>query len=308
MKRFKNILVGVDFASDERPVGDGFSHSTQTAIDCGLWLAKHNNSKLAFFSALEVPSYAQYLAEEHGDVELSLVEEYEDRLAALVRHAEAKGVAATVTVAFGKSWVEMIREVLKQEHDLVIVGTRQRGSVANVLLGSTGMKLLRKCPCPVWITKPKEQQLDSILVADDLTPVSDLAVELGGSMASLQGAKLHVLHALELGLGRHAWDSFSIRQQARAEATEKLKAQLARLDTTSLREPVSTDVVAGAADAAILEHIEKHNIGLLVMGTVARGGVAGVFTGNTAERLLPRIPCSVLAVKPHDFVCPIPAD
>jgi universal stress protein E len=198
--------------------------------------------------------------------------------------------------------------VVKGQHDLVIIGTRQHGVVANVLFGSTGMKLLRKCPCPVWITKPKEKQLDSILVANDLTPVSDLAMELGVSMASLQGAQVHVLHVLELGIGRREWDSFSIRQQARAKATEKLKAQLARLDTTSLREPVSTDVVAGAADTAIIEHIEKHGIGLLVMGTVARGGVAGVFTGNTAERLLPRIPCSVLAVKPDDFVCPIAAD
>jgi hypothetical protein len=27
--------------------------------------------------------------------------------------------------------------------------------------------------------------------------------------------------------------------------------------------------------------------------------------GNTAERLLPEVRCSVLAVKPPDFICPI---
>ena len=41
------------------------------------------------------------------------------------------------------------------------------------------------------------------------------------------------------------------------------------------------------------------------MGTVARGGFQRFLVGNTAERILPELPCSVLAVKPTDFVCPI---
>jgi universal stress protein E len=44
---------------------------------------------------------------------------------------------------------------------------------------------------------------------------------------------------------------------------------------------------------------------LLVMGTIARTGITGVFVGNTAERLLPQIPCSVLAIKPAGFKSPI---
>ncbi len=171
------------------------------------------------------------------------------------------------------------------------------------------MKLFRKCPCPVWITKPeKQQQIESILVADDLKPVSDLALELGVLMAGWHGAQLHVLHVLELGLGRREWDSYKIRQRARAEATKKLESQLAPINTASLQKPASTEIVIDAADAAIIKHIQERRIGLLVMGTVARSGVAGVLTGNTAERLLPRVPCSILAVKPHDFVCPIAAD
>jgi nucleotide-binding universal stress UspA family protein len=55
------------------------------------------------------------------------------------------------------------------------------------------------------------------------------------------------------------------------------------------------------ADAAILEFIEHHQIDLLLMGTVARGGLDGMSIGNTAERLVTRLPCSMLAVKPIDF-------
>jgi len=58
-------------------------------------------------------------------------------------------------------------------------------------------------------------------------------------------------------------------------------------------------------DIAIQHYIEVHNIHLLVMGTIGRGGIRGIMIGNTAERLLPEVHCSVLAVKPPDFVCPI---
>ena len=47
---------------------------------------------------------------------------------------------------------------------------------------------------------------------------------------------------------------------------------------------------------------------LVVMGTVARTGIAGLFIGNTAEAILEQIECSVLAVKPDGFVTPVSLD
>ena len=44
---------------------------------------------------------------------------------------------------------------------------------------------------------------------------------------------------------------------------------------------------------------------LVVMGTVARTGIAGLFIGNTAEAILDQLACSVLAVKPSGFVTPV---
>ena len=306
MKRFKNIIVGVDLANDGQFVADTLSDATNAAIDNGFWLAKQNSARLVFFNALEMPEYARFVAEKEGDIGSTLIAESKERLAALVHRAKAEDIDADYVVAFGKSWVELIRQVLKQQHDLVIAGTRQRGAAANVLFGSTGMKLLRKCPCPVWITKPQENQhITSVLVADDLSPISDLVLQLGVSMAGMHESQLYVLHVLELGLGRREWDSYKIRKRARAEATQKLDDQLVRVGAANLTKPPRIDIVVDAADTAIIRRIEQCEIDLLAMGTVARGGIAGVLTGNTAERLLPRIPCSLLAVKPDDFICPV---
>ena len=41
------------------------------------------------------------------------------------------------------------------------------------------------------------------------------------------------------------------------------------------------------------------------MGTMSRGGVAGLLVGNTAERLLDKVECSLLTIKPEDFVSPV---
>jgi nucleotide-binding universal stress UspA family protein len=41
------------------------------------------------------------------------------------------------------------------------------------------------------------------------------------------------------------------------------------------------------------------------MGTVARSGTSGILIGNTAERILNSIECSVLALKPDSFVSSI---
>ncbi len=59
---------------------------------------------------------------------------------------------------------------------------------------------------------------------------------------------------------------------------------------------------------AIQSGVEELDADLLVMGTVSRGGVAGLLMGNTAERLLDRVDCSLLTIKPADFISPIHPD
>jgi len=58
----------------------------------------------------------------------------------------------------------------------------------------------------------------------------------------------------------------------------------------------------------IPELAAKLGVGLIVMGTVSRSGVAGLLIGNTAERILRQVDCSVLTVKPDGFVTPVRLD
>jgi nucleotide-binding universal stress UspA family protein len=83
-----------------------------------------------------------------------MVSEKREHLQKIVDATEAKRVGVDVKVFVGKPFLEIIRQVLRYKHDLVIkcVGTSKRASAD--IFGSTDTHLIRKCPCPVWTIKP----------------------------------------------------------------------------------------------------------------------------------------------------------
>ncbi len=306
MKRFTNILVGVDLSKGGALVSKKLAKPSREAVERALWLAKLNSARLLFMYSLDVSAKTQHLIQENQGSEPTVVDHAEVVMRRLVERANQEGIEADFRVEFGRSWVNIIRQVLRNAHDLVLVGTRHVSAVKSFLVGSTGIKLLRKCPCPVWLAQPQpDRQMASILVAHDLGPVGDLAMQLGCSMAQLHDAQLHVLHAAEYSEYNTILPQRILAEKAdeyRQQAEEHIAAQL---DNFDLSLPAQVHFVTKPPDVAILHHIECQRVELLVMGTVARVGISGMFTGNTAERLLPQIPCSVLAVKPTGFKSPV---
>lgn len=306
MKRFKKILVGVDLSWGDCFIADELSKPNAEAVRQALWLAQLNSASVDFLFSLDLSAKAQQLIAESSADESTILDDAENRLAQLVAKARREGVMAESHVVVGKSWLELVRMVLRNQHDLVLVGTRHMGATKGFFLGSTGIKLLRKCPCAVWVTQPLvDQEFDSVLVAHDLRPVGDLAMELGCSMAKLQTAQLHVVHAAEYPEFDYMFPagvSAERKQAYRDEAEKHIQMQLSR---AALPQPANVHFAIEPPDLAIISCVEQHAIDLLVMGTVGRAGISGFITGNTAERLLPRIPCSLLAVKPPGFESPV---
>jgi universal stress protein E len=187
-----------------------------------------------------------------------------------------------------------------------------------MLFGNTAMKLFRRCPCPVWVVKPGVQvsTIKNILVATALKPTSEHALAIGISLGNALGARVHVLHAVEYPLDRLGWTGLTDdktreyhgRVRAQAERTMKQQLQKAECDKLGDRCQIHIADNLGIPDVTIQHFLEAHQIDLLVMGTMGRSGLAGFFVGNTAERLLPEVHCSLLAVKPPDFRSPVEID
>ena len=129
------------------------------------------------------------------------------------------------------------------------------------------------------------------------------------SLAGMLPSRIHALTVAEgeteRMIARRAMDE-SAREQmyekARAASEQKLQEQVSQTDYRTLESGLQTHAVSGDADACILQAINNLKTNVVVMATRARGGVAGMMMGNTAERLLAALPCSALVVKPDDFL------
>jgi len=317
MQQFRKILVGVDLSSGDRLAADELTAPTREAVRRAIWLAGQLSAELTFMAVLEITAHAEVLLhDEFAEASRSAEEAAFVALNKLVAAAKGEGVEATAKIACGRAWEEIIKAALRDGHDLVIVGTKDLSRASRFLFGSTGTKLLRFCPCPVWVTRPDPDWDDlKMLVATDLDDVGRQAMKLAIDGAQLAGAKLHVLHAVEDEYGPRMWltglpkekvDAFRIA--TRNEAEETLQEQLAETDYRTLPFGVMVHVVEGAPETAILDAVEEHGIDLLIMGTAARSGITGLLIGNTAERILSQAHCSLLALKPPDFVCPVRVD
>ena len=58
-----------------------------------------------------------------------------------------------INVVEGISFLEIIRQVLREQHDLVITTAEEKKGIRAHLFGTTSMHLMRKCPCSVWVVK-----------------------------------------------------------------------------------------------------------------------------------------------------------
>jgi universal stress protein E len=316
MTESNKILVGVDLLESRQ---GNLSLPVDEAVKQASWLAHRLSSEIQFLAALELPTggdiYSPVTDSERvvGEVEASARES----LKKLVERTVQRGVRATSKFVVGQGWIELTREAVRGQYDLVVVGTRDVGAVRRALFGSTAMKLLHNCPRPVWVAKPgPHARPTNLLVASDLSEVSDDALRLALRIAVSAEAKLHLVHVMEYPYAR-LWEAGLIEarreelnhQKDRQIAERRLKEQLARVAAPAgARAEVHVVEEVYQADDAILKYIGAHQIDLLVMGTTARRGLAGVFLGNTAERLLTSLGCSLLAVKPGDFECPVPLE
>jgi universal stress protein E len=100
-------------------------------------------------------------------------------------------------------------------------------------------------------------------------------------------------------------DSALSEIEARRETDLELLLTKVRLSFVEL--DIAMLLQKGDVRRLLPQLVDERNVDLVVMGTVSRGGLPGLLIGNTAEKLINSLSCSVLAVKPDSFVSPIKA-
>jgi universal stress protein E len=275
-------------------------------------LAAATSARLTIADVIEdVPPIARRLLPRSWNLPALVRAQKQARIESTAAVAQRLGAVPKTVLLTGSPIKALVREVLRGGHDLLAVGAASSGSVE--CIGASATRLMREAPCPVLLVHPARRwRRPRVLVAIDTGPwvskrTSALTAKLIKTarwIAEKHGGELHVLHA---------WVPYGERMLTRAgvsdaEARRFLAGQREEVRQEELEptlapfrahiSPARVHLVKGDPRVAIADFATSHRIDLLVMGTVARSGVAGRIIGNTAEAVLTQLPCSMLVVKP----------
>jgi nucleotide-binding universal stress UspA family protein len=309
MKRFKSILVVA-----------GGKDGGVAAIARAADLAKRNNASVTIVDVvdplpplLEIPGIAE--EESHHE----LVARKQAALERLASRLCNENIVVECHLLKGPPAEQIIQRVIREKHDLVIKTADEPSGIYQRFFGTTGHRLMRKCPCPVWIVKAgSEDRFRRILAAVDPKPndksrnaLNVKILQLATSLADLDDSELHVIYV------RPDWTDWVSPRSNGGDSRELIQYQR---EIETLQQRMLSDIIDPFRNQDQIDHVhllkgspadqisrlaDELKIELLVMGTVCRTGVSGFLIGNTAETVLNQVNCSVLTIKPKDFVTPV---
>jgi len=313
MTRFKNILLALYGKNNEKE-----------SVRRAFALAKNNNAKLTIVDVQgEIPqtmkNYLEIISVQ--ELEKIVAKERIAEIQTLIKSIETKKrYKYILKTLVGKPHIEIIKEVLRNKHDLVMKTPEGKGGTKEVLFGSIDINLMRKCPCAVWMIKPTEStKYSRILAAVDPDPNDEIRskldnhiMELAVSISKLEKSELHIVHAWSL-YGEKALKGPRFKktkeqlnkllQDAKKFHKKWLDELLNKFPTSEIKHKVH--LLKGDPAVLIPEVAKREKIDLIVLGTVCRTGLPGFIIGNTAESILFKVDCSVLSIKPYGFITPI---
>lgn len=197
----------------------------------------------------------------------------------------------------------IVRQVLKTKPDLLLTTSHRHGRLARLLLANTDWELMRTCPCPVWFVRSAYvPQRPTVLVAVDPFHAHDKParldgrlIEAGSTVMRYFGGHMTLVHATDIAV-----DKVPVRSFVLAKAKQAVDDLAAQHEVG----PDYCEVRAGQPDEIISTFARREGADILVMGVVSRSASEQPRIGGTAERVIDRVDCDVLVVKPAGFKIP----
>lgn len=234
-----------------------------------------------------------------------------DQLAEAVAEARRWDIPVTSALLDGDEASALIQAAVAWRADVLMRSHGVHGAAA-IPAGPVDSQVLRRCPCPVWLVTPRSAEGERVVVAavdpePQDAPRHELSVRVARTamqLATQTGATLHLVHA---------WTAFGHQILAsRANSKDLLAHYAACRDHAAARFDVlcqdagvpataKRHLLEGVNDKVLTAFVAGKRASVLVMGTVGRTGLAGLIVGNTAERVLRQVRCSIVALKPAGF-------
>lgn len=222
--------------------------------------------------------------------------------AQIARH-QPGDVRVKTVIAWEKFIHERVDTHCERMSHQVVIKTAHRSE--HFLYTPTDWHLLRECRAPVLIAAEEIwRPAHSIVAAVDLASRSRVKRALNHAIvatardyARALDNPLHLLHVVHVPAALK--ELHLVDEEAHtAKVTGTIRANAERLCKAHDISPDQLLIEHGDVDETIATAAKRHEAQLVVLGTVGRQGVNAKLIGNTAERVLARIPTDILALKP----------
>jgi nucleotide-binding universal stress UspA family protein len=297
---FRHIVIATDF-----------SPCSERALRDALMLASENDAELSLVHVLKT-DWRYEMLESPPEIGLELID-VRQRLTAWAAELAPGQKVEPILVCRGPIARSVARVAEERLADLLVVGTRCRGGISKLALGSVAEELLRIASCPVLTVGPKADLVrqtgpPTILFATDFGKGSVDALRVAIGLAQAKSAKLVLMHVMlpmpvsSTNLSAYApasagtEDVLQWEASSRARCLRKLREFLP--DGTKLeREP---EFIVGTewCPEGILIAARKFDAALIVMGA-NRAGSAKVLAHlpwTAVHEVIRSASCPVLTV------------
>lgn len=306
------LLVIVD-PGDERHV----------ALERACWLARRLDAPVDLRSYYQaVPGLGEQFL--HSRVLETAVEQMRreklDFLERLAQPLRAEGLTvATEAVAGSPVGEHILADILRLAPRVVLKSADRHLPLSRTFFSETDWQLIRTCPCPVLMVHREHEMPEEPVVLAAVDPMhehdkpaalDERILTVAAEFASLTGARLEVVHCYDvtpLVTGMSASPMLPAPLQ-----TEELAESLREHHRRALEELVGgldipaerVHLLEGAPRWRLPEFCDEQGADIVVMGAISRSAIERVFIGALAEKVLDRLPCDLLIVKPERFMCP----
>ena len=302
----RRILVAVkEVGSDWSPA---VAKATQIARATGAQIELFHCVDAAL-TVQDLASYKNGMDEFEGLMRRSW-EEGLERLATKVRsHGVQVSFSAPVDYPVHEG---ILRQARRFHADLIVTDAHQGSHFAAALLEEVDWELVRLSAAPLLIVKqPRPYHRPLVLAALDPSQthskpgtLDDRIVSLSEVFSKVLQGELHAVHAFPVPAAyAQAASAVTAGVAAELQAIDAGRARAA-LDASLVESRIPADrrhIQPGSPADAVVASATELKASLLVMGSVARSGLGRLFIGNTAEKVLSRLPCDLLLLKPDEY-------